>query len=63
MLWGIDDSGKLTGIPVTVGLSDGQKTEIISDKVSEGMKFLTIKGSVKQNTANTQRNFGPGRLF
>jgi HlyD family secretion protein len=62
MLWGLDEKGKLFGLPVKVGISDGQKTEIISDRVTEGQKFLTTKGGQKSSTGNNNGP-GPGRFL
>jgi HlyD family secretion protein len=61
-LWGVDASGKLFAQPVRIGISDGQKTEIISDRVTEGMKFITGKGNTKP-AANTNQGRGFGPFF
>jgi hypothetical protein len=64
MLWALDGNGKLTGVTVRTGLSDGQKTEIISDRVKEGMEFLTgtSTGTAVQRN-NTQQGRGARMFF
>jgi HlyD family secretion protein len=64
MLWTLDGNGKLTGVTVRTGLSDGQKTEIISDRVKEGMEFLSglSTGTAVQRN-NTQQGRGPRMFF
>jgi HlyD family secretion protein len=59
-LWSFDEKGKLTTTPVRLGISDGQKTEIISNRVNEGMKFLTTKGTTKKTNSNQRDGGGPG---
>jgi HlyD family secretion protein len=65
LLWTIDDQGRLLAVPVLTGITDGQNTEIISNRVTEGMKFLTNKGSANRNAANNnnQRGGGFGPFF
>jgi HlyD family secretion protein len=65
LIWGLNESGKLTATPVRVGISDGQKTEIISNLVTEGMKFISGKGNQKTTTTNQNRgqDFGPPGPF
>lgn len=40
MLWYIDDQGKLMVMRVSLGITDGQSTEIISDKIKPGMQVI-----------------------
>ncbi len=63
VLWTYDDSsGKITPVRVKTGLSDGQMTEIISDKILEGTTVLSGISSTKGTTLNTQPSspFFPG---
>jgi HlyD family secretion protein len=40
-LWFLDENGQLASAPVHVGISDGSRTEILSDRFTEGMKIIT----------------------
>lgn len=39
-IWYVNDKGELNVIPVTIGVSDGTNTEIMSDRKIEGMKII-----------------------
>ncbi|MBN2353373.1 MAG: efflux RND transporter periplasmic adaptor subunit [Spirochaetales bacterium] len=60
LLWGVDEKGSLFAMPVRTGISDGQKTELISNRITEGMTFISGKGERKPAANNNQgRGFGP----
>lgn len=60
MLWFVDGQGKLKAIRVRIGLSDGQYTEVKSDKIHEGMDV--ISGIVSNNQqASTSSPFQQNR--
>ncbi len=59
-LWILGDDGKLSVIPVTTGISDGQWTEISGEGVEEGME--AIAGVISEETPATSNPFaGPQR--
>ncbi|MBN2545170.1 MAG: efflux RND transporter periplasmic adaptor subunit [Spirochaetes bacterium] len=61
-LWYIDNDNKLKFIILKTGLNNGQKTEIISDKITEGMKIITGTTTVKKNTT-TNNSLRLRRMF
>ncbi|MBN1410764.1 MAG: efflux RND transporter periplasmic adaptor subunit [Spirochaetales bacterium] len=63
MLWALDEDGKIKPYRVTLGITDGQKTEIVSDAVNEGMKFLSGQGSGGNNSSNGQNSRRGPRMF
>ena len=40
MLWTVDKAGKLSVVRVRAGLSDGQKTEVRGEGLTEGMQVI-----------------------
>jgi len=40
ILWHLDDQGKLAILPVRVGLSDGQRTEVRGEGLEAGMQVI-----------------------
>jgi HlyD family secretion protein len=67
-LWYFDENKKMKVLFVRTGLNNGQKTEIISDKLKTDMKFLTGSTKGKSNTSagnNSNNNQGrmPPRMF
>jgi HlyD family secretion protein len=40
MLWRLDPNGKLAVVPVKVGLSDGQRTEVSGEGLTDGMQII-----------------------
>lgn len=48
MLWYLDDAGKLAVTRVRAGITDGQRTEVTSPKINEGMRVII---AVSQPTA------------
>jgi HlyD family secretion protein len=65
MLWVIDENGQLDVVPVKVGITDGQFTEIEGPKVAEGMEAIAaVTTSVSSGAANpfeSQNQRGAGR--
>ncbi len=60
VLWRVDDNGKLAAVPVRTGISDGQKTELISNRITEGMKFISGRDGRKTAAPESRgRGFGP----
>ncbi|MCU7496118.1 MAG: efflux RND transporter periplasmic adaptor subunit [Ignavibacteria bacterium] len=53
LLWFIDERGKLQALRVRTGLSDGQFTEVSSDKIHEGMDV--VSGIVSSTTQTSQQ--------
>jgi HlyD family secretion protein len=60
-IWTLDNTGALKMIPVRVGLSDGQKTEISGPGVTEGMVVVT-SAAAPAATGTTNRT-GTGLPF
>ncbi len=61
-LWYLDNNKKLNFIRVQTGITDGQKTELESDKIDLNMKFISgYDNSKKDNKATT--NFQMRRIF
>jgi HlyD family secretion protein len=40
VLWHVDDLGKLAVLPIRVGLTDGQRTEVKGEGITEGMSVI-----------------------
>ena len=40
MLWFLDEAGNLTAAPVRTGISDGQMTEVLSQRIQPGMQII-----------------------
>jgi HlyD family secretion protein len=59
MLWVLDASGTPKAIRVKTGISDGQLTEIKSDKITEGMEVLK---SITLSAAEQAAAQGPPRM-
>jgi HlyD family secretion protein len=59
-LWYLDDQGKLNIMRVRLGITDGQSTEIISDKIKPGMQVINgilVSGeSASTNSSPFQQN-------
>jgi HlyD family secretion protein len=72
VLWHVDDLGKLAILPIGVGLTDGQRTEVTGEGITEGMSVIV--GTVvpeastqpsspfqsQQPSGGTMRFRGPG---
>ncbi|HWQ81467.1 MAG TPA: efflux RND transporter periplasmic adaptor subunit [Ignavibacteria bacterium] len=60
-LWFLDESGRLTMIPVRTGITDGTNTEILeSPMLKEGMKVISGNNSSKdEKTGTTKSQSGP----
>lgn len=56
-VWTMDSTGALRMIPIKVGLSDGQRTEISGQNVREGMVVITGMAAAKK-TASTPTGTG-----
>ncbi len=56
MLWYLDDQGKLNIMHVRLGITDGQSTEVISDKIKPGMKVIN---GILVSSDNTNSNASP----
>jgi HlyD family secretion protein len=52
VLWHVDDLGKLSITPVRLGLTDGQRTEVKSEDLTEGMSVII--GTVLTDPAGAQ---------
>ena len=52
VLWHVDDLGKLAVLPVKVGLTDGQRTEVKGEGITEGMSVIV--GTVVPDAASAQ---------
>ena len=52
VLWHVDDLGKLAVLPVRVGLTDGQRTEVKGEGLTEGMSIII--GTVQAEQAGAQ---------
>lgn len=59
MLYYLDAAGKLSVMPVKVGISDGQKTEVQGRELKEGMKII-VGVTQEQQASSTQNIFQPG---
>jgi hypothetical protein len=70
MIWYLDSAGALHATRVRVGLSDGQRTEVSSPVLHEGMEIVTGLPVTNEQTPTTnaagtnplqpQRGGGPG---
>lgn len=58
-LWYLDESGQLASVPVQVGISDGSKTEIRGDRLSEGMKVIS-ESEAQRTEPSTSRSSNNG---
>lgn len=70
MLWYLDNNGKLNAARVKTGLTDGQYTEIISERIHEGMEVISgilsgnePKGTTPFQNPSQNRNMGGRRGF
>jgi len=65
ILWTLDKDGKLDIVPVKVGITDGQYTEITGPKVTDGLQAIAaVTSSVSEGATNPfegQNQRGPGR--
>jgi HlyD family secretion protein len=65
VLWVLDADGRPSVVPVKLGISDGQSTEIAGPGVSEGMEAIaavtTSAASGPSNPFESQNQRGPGR--
>ena len=59
LLWYLDKKGELQATPVRLGATDGQMTEIRSDKIYEGM--MVIKGVLEGESEGVTNPFQPTR--
>jgi hypothetical protein len=57
VLWHLDDQGKLAVIPVKVGLSDGQRTEVTGDKLADGMQIIVGVNQADQTATQPSSPF------
>ena len=59
-LWYLDGDGKLTAIPIQVGISDGTNTEILGNHISEGMRVITgmESAAIDKNSSKSKSNSG-----
>jgi HlyD family secretion protein len=61
-VWYFDDNGKLRVSMITLGLTDGKKTEIVSGKnLKEGMKVITSIENDDANTTSGANAFNPNQ--
>ena len=56
-VWVVDDTGKLAGVEVRLGLADGASTEVIGGALQEGT--LVVTGTRDDKTARVQPRGGP----
>ena len=61
-IWILDESGQPQARTVHTGISDGSRTEIISDEIEEGMPIIIGDSSKKTSSANANQNQRPGAL-
>jgi len=54
-IWILDAAGKLERVRVTVGITDGQRTQIDSPSIKEGMQVIV--GSTQAATATSSSPF------
>jgi HlyD family secretion protein len=54
VLWSLDEKGALTRLPVRVGISDGQMTQIESQRIEAGRQVIV--GITQDNTATAAAN-------
>src|SRR5690606_9626133 len=59
-LWYLDEKGRLAFIPVKVGITDGQKTEVSGPGLKEGMEVIVGVVTEQQNTQSMFQPQGPG---
>jgi hypothetical protein len=69
-IWYLDEKGQLNFAPVKLGISDGQYTEVISDKIKDGQQVINgiliadevtnTSSSPFQNNNNQSRQFRRG---
>jgi HlyD family secretion protein len=52
VLWHVDDLGKLAVLPVKIGITDGQRTEVKGEGITEGMSVII--GTLVPDAAATQ---------
>ncbi|HEY7744497.1 MAG TPA: efflux RND transporter periplasmic adaptor subunit [Burkholderiales bacterium] len=55
--WVVDDTGKLTGVEVRLGLADGTYTEVVGGALQEGTQVVV--GTRSDKTARVQPKGGP----
>jgi multidrug efflux pump subunit AcrA (membrane-fusion protein) len=56
-VWVVDDTGKLTGVDVRLGLADGTYTEVVGGALQEGTQVVI--GTRAEKTARAQSKGGP----
>jgi HlyD family secretion protein len=56
-VWVVDDTGKLTGVDVRLGLSDGTHSEVLGGALQEGTPVVV--GTQADKTARAQQKGGP----
>ena len=56
-VWVVDDTGKLAGIDVRLGLTDGTYTEVLGGGVQDGTRIVI--GSAAEKVARAQPKGGP----
>jgi HlyD family secretion protein len=56
-VWVVDDTGKLTGVDVRLGLSDGTHSEVLGGALQEGTRVVV--GTQADKTARAQAKGGP----
>jgi HlyD family secretion protein len=65
-IWILDEAGQAQPKTVSTGISDGSRTEIIADEITEGMNVITGDRSKKPAAASAgagQRQGGAGLSF
>lgn len=58
VIWVKDETGKPQAIDVEIGVTDGIKTEVISDKLTEGMEIILSEEVIKEEEVK-QANVNP----
>ncbi len=65
LIWYLEEDGNLMTVPAHTGITDGQMTEIISDRLEPGMQIIAgvtemAEDGVANPFQNNQRGFRPG---
>jgi HlyD family secretion protein len=59
VLWHLDAQGKLATLPVRLGLSDGQHTEVVGEGLSEGLQVIVAVQSADASAAGPTGTANP----
>lgn len=62
LIWYLEDS-VLKAMPVTIGITDGQNTEIISDKIRDGLSIITGYKGLKKSSSSNNTNKSNSNLM